>query len=288
MRFAAGTSRARVRAFGERATENLLPVEIKVNQTKNAPSGSAPKYKNAPKQGCATNLFSVWPGEDITLKVELPEPLKSNLPAHFIKWDAPNHTVADNETEHTLQWVGINGFGVRVVKITIGGKEFKVHITMPNVGILSQTEAAALIVIGGPIIFAWSFDAKDYANDNYPLGPERDAMRHSYWCSLSVSTAGVTAGDMDLVGTGHEYGNKWTDKQQAFNSTMDLHNNRVGEATNHQVNGLPDKAAIQQDLKQKYANGEMYIWEIPPGAPTQAEGDSEGILVKSNGQRIYP
>ena len=72
-----------------------------------------------------------------------------------------------------------------------------------------------------------------------------------------------------------------------FNSTMDLRNNDVGMATNHQVSGVPDYVAIKADLTQKYATGEMYIWERPAGRDV-GQVQSEGIIVKSNLSRVYP
>ena len=68
---------------------------------------------------------------------------------------------------------------------------------------------------------------------------------------------------------------------------MDLQNNAVGMTVNHQVNGLPDRTAIKSELEQRYSSGEMYIWEVPRGAASQSQRDSEGILIRSNKTRIY-
>ncbi len=68
---------------------------------------------------------------------------------------------------------------------------------------------------------------------------------------------------------------------------MDLKNNAVGKSVNRQVNGLPDELSIIMTLEQLYTAGEMYVWEVPPGASSQSAGDSEGILIKSNGDRIH-
>lgn len=65
---------------------------------------------------------------------------------------------------------------------------------------------------------------------------------------------------------------------------MDLHNNQVGSTINHTTAlGVPDRPAIQDDLNTKYSAGDLWIWE---GGGTQQ--DSEGILIKSSGTKIYP
>ncbi len=221
------------------------------------------------------------------MKIKLPPPFdqQANLPANLIKWEVPDHTIADNTLEAPLSW-GSLGNSIKEVKITVGGSEFKLHFKVQTVGILSELEAAALVPNASPIMFAYRQESIVFGT-SYPAGPHDDAMRHAYWCSVSVSTFPVTAGDVELISTGHEYSNRYDDKQQAFNSTMDLKNNAVGMAVNHQVNGLPDRAAIRTDLEQRYNAGEMYVWEIPKGAASRLQQDSEGIIINSNGTRIY-
>ena len=69
---------------------------------------------------------------------------------------------------------------------------------------------------------------------------------------------------------------------------MDLHNNGIGILVYHEnANGTPDVTAIENELLQRYNNGEMYIWEIPTGAPNSSGGASEGILIRSDGGRIF-
>jgi hypothetical protein len=270
----------------------LVPVEVKAHQDKNGPQGSAPKYNDSPSVGSATNLFSVWPDEEIILKVKMPPPFdqQGNLPANLIKWDVPGHTFADNTLEARMKW-GVNFFNSAVntkeIIITIGGTEFKVHVKVQGTGLLSEAEGAALVPHAAPVMLAHSFEATSYTNSTFPVSPKRDAIRHAYWCSLSVSTFPVTAGDVPLISTGHERDNRYNDKQQAFNSTMDLKNNAVGISVNRQVNGLPDKAAIKQALEHLYTAGEMHIWEVPSGAASASQGDSEGIVRKSDGTKIH-
>ena len=271
-------------------TYDVGMVEIKADQTAPAPQGSAPKYHDSPRRGSATNLLSVWPNEPIKLKVRLPGPFytSSNLPSNFVTWDAPGHTIAANSLDATLQWpLSLAGDPVKEVKITIGGIEFKVYVKVQAVGLFSELEAAFIAPNAGAMMVYYRQEAIDYGA-TFPAGPEQDAMRHSYWCSLAVSTTGVFAGDVDLVSTGHEHTNCYDDHQQAFNSTMDIKNNAIGRGVNHTSGGHPDRTPIKTDLTAKYAAGEMYIWEIPPGAASRRESDSDGILIKSNRTRIYP
>jgi len=266
----------------------LLPIDIKVHQTQNGPQGSAPKYDNAPASYIASNLFSVWPNEEAIVKVKLPPPFdqQQNLPANLIKWEVPGHTIPDNTLEAPLSWTLGFGNNTKEVKITIGGSEFKLHFKVQGVGIISEVEAAALVPHAAVVMLAYRQEAIDFGA-TYPAGPQDDAMRHAYWCSVSVSTFPVTAGDVDLIATGHEHTNRYVDQQQAFNGTMDLKNNALGMTVNHQVNGLPDRAAIRTELEQRYNAGDMYIWEVPRGAASRLQQDSEGILIKSNGSRIH-
>jgi hypothetical protein len=138
-------------------------------------------------------------------------------------------------------------------------------------------------------LIAYRSDAIAYGL-TFPAGPQQDAMRHAYWCALATSTLGVSAGDVETITTAHEHDNRYysNPRQQAFNSTMDMQNNKVGRSVNINSGGFPNTTAIQADLLAKYAQGEMYIWEIPPGAASPTEGNSEGILIKSDGTLINP
>ncbi len=265
---------------------SLLPVDIKVHQDKPDPNGVPPKYDNAPKNYTASNLFVVWPDHEFTVKLKLPAPFdqQQNLSAGLIKWQVPGHSIPDNTLEaKDIKWALEDTYEI---KITIGEHMHKVHVKVPDVGVLSQFEASSVLPNAAAALLYHRQAAIDYGN-THPISAQKDAMRHSYWCALSVSTGGVTASDVYFVTTAHEYENRYVGKQPAFNSTMDLKNNEVGMFTNHQVNGLPDEAAIQADLTQKYAAGEMYIWERPPGRDVGQE-QSEGIIVKSNLTRVHP
>jgi hypothetical protein len=103
---------------------------------------------------------------------------------------------------------------------------------------------------------------------------------------ILVSNAAVL-----LVTTAHEHNNKfgvpnffWQTgaSQDAFNSTMDLRNNLIGLSTSHSILGIPDFSAILQDLESQYQQGLMWIYD-----GSTSETASEGILKKSNQQKIY-
>lgn len=273
-------------------TWSVLPVEIKANQTVNGPQGSAPKYHDAPRQGSATNLLSVWPNEAITLKVKIPAPFDTaaNLPGNFIVWNVPGFTIPNNSLEADLHWpIIIGGNPIKEISITIGGTQFKVYIKVQGVGLLTQVDASALFPNAAAALAAYRSDAVAYGL-TFPAGPQQDAMRHAYWSALGTSTLGVSPGDVEPITTAHEHDNRYfyTPPQQAFNSTMDIQNNKVGRSVNINTGGFPDKPAIQAALLAKYAAGEMYVWKIPPGASSPNEGASEGILMKSDGTPIYP
>jgi len=98
-------------------TARLLPVEIKVSSA-NSPTGGAPKYTvnpEIPKRGNADNLFSVWPEEDFTVKVELPESF--HLPPNLIKWNVPGENIPDNAKENTFNWTAV---GTKRIEVQIG------------------------------------------------------------------------------------------------------------------------------------------------------------------------
>jgi hypothetical protein len=95
-----------------------------------------------------------------------------------------------------------------------------------------------------------------------------------------------------MIGRAHEFNNKfgipnffWQsgDSQYAFNSTMDLRNNGIGLTAAHSIVGVPDLNDILSDLDIKYTSGQMWIYD-----GNTSEGASEGILSKSNRQKIQP
>lgn len=157
---------------------------------------------------------------------------------------------------------------------------------VPNVGDLSQLQASLLIgVLESGLILDYANEALEYANSTFPIGPQRDAFRHSYWMALSVSNVLVLQNDALMISTAHEHDNRDdSPHQQAFNSTMDLYNNAVGSTIVHSTMlGAPDRPSIQADIFGRYAAGMLVIWE---GGGSQE--NSEGILIKSDGSKIYP
>lgn len=271
----------------------LLPIEIKATSHGFPPTGLQGKYDKTPKKGSVDNLISVWPSEEITLTIEIPEPFKSNPPPGLISWNAPGHTVPDQTTEYKFKWTDT---GTKTVTITVGSSTFKVVIDHPNVGNTSQGDALlAIDPISAASIVLYGVQAMNYSNNpaNFPtVTPKKDAIRHSYWTALCASDILVDNQAVIFVTTAHEHNNKWgvstfggsTAPQQAFNSTMDLRNNLIGIATSHMTMiGTPNESAILQDLNNQYQQGLMWIYD-----GNTSETASEGILSKSNRQKIYP
>ena len=273
------------------STASLLPFEVKATSHGFPPTGIPGKYNRTPERGSVDNLIAVWPGEEITLTVDLPEPFKSNPTPGLISWDAPDHNVPANSTEFRFKWMDT---GVKTVVINVGSSEFKVVIDLPNVGNTSQFDAVlAIDPLSAASILLYANWAQSYAQTQYPsVVPKRDAIRHSYWTALCVSDILVDQQAVLFVTTAHEHDNKWgiptfpwqpPNPQEAFNSTMDLRNNLIGSFTSHSTGaGTPDEAAIKQSLDIKYQSGLMWIYD-----GNTSEGASQGILSKSNRQKIY-
>lgn len=263
------------------ATASLLPIEIKVNSA-NSPSTSAPKYTDAPKKGNADNLFSVWQGEDFTVRVKLPESFQ--LPPSLIKWSVPGENIPDNSKEHTFNWTSA---GTKRIEVKVAESKFELWVDVPHAGDVGQIQAIATMPPWATAqIGSWGFFAQDYCNTNYPETPKRDAIRHSYWCALSVSDGYVTQDQVLYFTTAHEYDDKWIDKEQSFNTTMDLWNNLAGSAVDISIPALPptpNTPLILRTLEEKYSAGELWIFD-----GSNSQGASEGIILKSDGTKIHP
>jgi hypothetical protein len=262
----------------------LLPFELKVSSA-NSPTGSAPKYTvtpETPKKGNADNLFSVWLGEDFTVKVKLPESFQ--LPPNLIKWNAPGENIPDNTKEHTFNWTAV---GTKRIEVQVGESTFEIWVDVPHVGDVGQFHAMATIPPWATAqIGSWGTFAQNYCNTHYPESPKRDAIRHSYWCALSVSDGYVTQDQVLYFTTAHEHDDKWTDKEQSFNTTMDLWNNFTGSTVDISVPTLPptpNTNLILHALEQKYSAGELWIFD-----GNSSQGASEGIILKSDGLKIHP
>jgi len=275
---------------GKVALVTLMAVTTKATSHGFPPTGLSGKYDETPEKGSIDNLISVWPSEEITVIVNLPEPFKSNPDPGLITWEAPEHTVPDQTTEYKFKWTDTD---TKTVKITVGSSTFKVVIDLPNVGNISQTDALlAVDPISAGGIVTYGNQALIYANAQYPTAtPKKDAIRHSYWTALCVSDVLVDPQAVLFVTTAHEHNNKWgvdkyggsVEPQQAFNSTMDLRNNLIGLSTIHSTGaGTPNETVILQDLNAQYEQGLMWIYD-----GDASEDVSEGILSKSNHQKIY-
>lgn len=276
-------------------TVRLAPLEVKVNSA-NPPEGTAGgKYSDPdrPKRGNADNLFSVWPGEDFTVKVKIPATFQ--LPQGLIKWSVEGEAISipDNTKEFTFNW---GTPGLRRIEIRVGESTFLVWVDLPDVGTLNQNEALlAVDSVSAVAILAHAVTASAYTNDdtNFPtFTPKRDAMKHSFWNALCISDNSIDPAAILTVGTAHEFNNKFGIPEfvfdqpgpgPAFATTMDLRNNAIGLTTAHSIVGVPDWNAILADLEIKYSLGQMWIYD-----GTTDEGSSEGILSKSNQLKIFP
>lgn len=165
---------------------------------------------------------------------------------------------------------------------------------MPDVGGLSQADALlAVDPNSSASLFLYGVIALTYANQTWPTSvPKEDAIRHSYWTAMCASDLFVSNAATLLVATAHEHNNKfgvpnffWQTgaPQDSFNSTMDLRNNNIGLGTGHFTEfGTPNFTAILKDLENQYQQGLMWIYD-----GITSEKASEGILKKSNQERIY-
>ena len=261
-------------------TALLLPVQIKVSSA-DSPSTSAPKYAEAPEEGNADNLFSVWLGEDFTVKVKLPESFQ--LPPNLIKWNVPGENIPDNTKEYTFNWTAV---GTKRIEVQVGESTFEIWVDVPHVGDVGQLQAIVTMPPWATAqIGSWGTFAQNYCNTHYPESPKRDAIRHSYWCALSVSDGYVTQDQVLYFTTTHEHDDKWTDNEQSFNTTMDLWNNFTGSTVDIAVPSLPptpNTSLILQALEQKYSAGELWIFD-----GNTSQGASEGIILKSDGSKIH-
>ena len=266
---------------------DIPKVQLKVTHPvpPGSPTGSVPKYDHpTPTTGSADNLFATWDNEPLRIDVQIePAELAASLPPGFITWSAAGFSIPDNTTNYTFTWPSTGTKDV-TVNFPQCGITKKVYIDVPNVGALSQGQVALLLPPAVTLaIYANGYWAETYANSTYTACARRDAIRHAYWNALCVSDYPISQMQILLFSTGHEYGNKYTDKQQAFDSTMDLFNNFVGSTIHHSTSdGDPIDADILSDLNVKWANGDLWIWDGPG-----AESVSEGILLKSNGTKIY-
>jgi hypothetical protein len=260
----------------------ILPYKIEVTSS-DSPTGSTPKYTDSPNSGNATNLFSVWPDEKFEVQISGLDPMI--LPDDFIVWNIAGESIDPNTLSHEFQW---NAPGRKWLPFQVGVKQHKIWVDVPDVGEVSQADAVLSMPPWATAqIGAWAVYTLDYANNNYPLTPRRDAIRHSMWCSLSVSDGYVTEAHVLLFATAHEYDNKHhaTKPQQAFNSTMDLFNNFVGIGVNISFPTIPPTPNIdwiKANLENQYNGGKMFIYD-----GNTSEGASQGILLKSDGNLIH-
>lgn len=262
------------------SSNKLLKVDLKVSSD-NSPTGSDPKYIDSPMQGSADNLFAVWDGEDFTVNIVTPI---QTFPAGFIKWNVPGFNIPDNTLEFTFSFPTV---GTKRIEIIFGSDTKKIWVDVPYVGTVTRDDAALSVgAVDAATIFEAAVIAQNHANAAHPVGPRRDAIRHAMWNSVAVSSGILFAppeADVLLVTTAHEFDNKNTDMQQAFNSSMDLFNNIIGAGVVEPMIGGANLNAIVQDLEGKYDSGELRKWD-----GNGAQEDSEGILFNSDDTKVIP
>ena len=245
------------------------------------------QYSNDPQKGCADNLLSLWPEDDIRIRVKVePAGLESKLPSGFIKWSSSGYNISDNTIEQTFHW---GTPGVRTISISMPslGSGTTIIIDQPDVGDTSETAAALLDFGRIPLILGYANEAEDWAAaQGATLGAGKaNALQHAYWNALMASDSGIGPELAIYHSTAHEYSNK-NDPEAAglaSDSTMDLHNNSVGAGVIHQTyvaspdpKLVPDRTAIQTDLLQKLESGVLWTLTL------------DNMAQKSNDEKIYP
>ncbi len=267
-----------------------VKIELKVQHPEDiGPTGSIAKYVMYPTTGSANNLFSTWPDEPIKVFVQVkPSDFINQMSSGFIKWTVDGFSIPDNTLVHEFSW---DYTGVKCVTLSFPVLEEtrKIYIDIPNVGYRTEAYALAQLVdiTAAPVIVQTGVESLVHCNHHYAAGPLRDAIRHSLWNALSVLSPLVSADEIYHVTTGHEYDNCHTGHQQAFNSTMDLHNNEVGRTVSFPITTIVTVPRVAEVLEDMYETGLLWIWE-DAGAAINSEANSEGILVKSNNIKIYP
>ena len=264
-----------------------VDLEIKITHPMgSSPFGSRAKYNGTPRNGSANNLFSTWPGELLRMNVVLPPSFDTNnLPQGAIVWTASNgESIQDNSLSHTFNW---SSTGIKTVTIDFPHWDVSrkiIHVDVPDVGNMSETAATMLLSLANPNAITSINQARSEALASaavYGITPLGDAFRHAYWTAYSASDIWVSEQEILFFSTAHEHSNRATG-QQAFNTTMDLHNNGVGAAININNGFIPDANAIRAAVLQRYENGDLWIWR-----GDGAQETSEGVLIRSNGRKIF-
>lgn len=239
-----------------------------------------------PPSGSIDNLLSVWPGRDLSLKVHFtPEAFGQHMPEDFISWVVPNTfpDIPANTLEYTFKWESPGGAIRLAIELPKLHTRRIVMVDVPDIGSIGQYEASLIInatllgISKVAKVAAYMIMAREWTD---PMTDNQRRDAHAYWMALCASDP-LVGSDVGLfIGKGHEV----TDKDTAFEATIDLHNNCVGSSTVYtKLFIVPDYDAIKEDLLKKYDAGELWILD---GTPPRLL-DTNGQVIKSNNDKLF-
>ena len=280
----------------------LLPIEVRVRQDQGytGPHGSKSLYQEPrPENGLIKGeVFALWDNENppganeeayITIGGELGDLIDNgDLPENSIKWEAPAHTDAFDESEFRVEW---GTTGQKEVKLTLLDKTILVHITVPDVGSigisnplllfdLSLTELLLIEDKGEEVRDA--VDAK-YGTTGGTGGARQDAIRHSTWNAVVANILGMQKAL--LASTANEYTGKVDAAAISSNAVMDLNNNYEGALRGHlQFGQSLTTQQLMDQMEALYDAGNALIKWIPD---TNTVNDHHGMLRWSTGEKLF-
>ncbi len=266
----------------------LLRVEIKVYQDEDytSPTGSNRFYDNYPRgEQIASNLFALWPVEETNLAIRGLDSL-TELPDGLIKWSSSGTDAfvvsPDKKSVHLLK----RKPGDLSVKVTLADADYTVKFNVPDTGDILQEELP--FVIGADT--AWSIAMRSLELYNLVLKKipdqhvKQDAVRHASWAAWISMTFGESVAK--TATDAHEASGK-ADKNFAFDSAMDIHNNSIGLLEWRAIRVLNPNATLSLDqlvdkMIPHYTDGHLWIW----WPKTINSYESDGMLRLSNGGKI--
>ncbi|MBX7207317.1 MAG: hypothetical protein K1X78_03305 [Verrucomicrobiaceae bacterium] len=267
----------------------LLPVEVKVHQMDGyvSPTGSRRYYNYFPRnEPIASNLFALWPNEEAHVKLRGLDDIIASLPQGTIQWTSTGTTVFEVKTNRKEVRIARATPGEFSVTVTVGSDQHKVYFDVPDVG--PNLEEDLPLIIGAEK--AWAIRVKSgeireavktrFSDDKV----KQDAIKHPTWSAWLCQAYGKAIAI--TVTNAHEATNK-ENKSFAFDSTMDLHNNRIGFAE-WEVQHVMNPGAIFtidqwiDKMVPHYSSGDLWIW----WEKTPESNDSDGMLRKANNQKI--
>lgn len=119
---------------------------------------------------------------------------------------------------------------------------------------------------------------------NQDAGCKNDAIKHGTWSAWLAQEFG--ADTANLVTNAHKGSNKM-EKDFAFNSTMDQHNNAYGRFVFAGFQAVHPTQHLSVDewipkIAEHYPTGDLWIW----WPKTKESNQSEGILHRSDDKKI--